>query len=118
MITKTEKITLENIGNGAPAEIFRREWKRIVNNLFDPSTDLKTKRKLAIIIEAVPHESRQAAAIKIYHKTDLAGLQPLEISIVMGEDENGIESREVVPAQQSLFGEERGFEAKDISSLN
>lgn len=45
-----EKLSLETLMQGAVQEKFENELKRVLENIMDPNTDFKKKRKLFLIL--------------------------------------------------------------------
>jgi hypothetical protein len=68
-----EEITLNSIGGGVLAEVVQNELRKVAQNLYDPNTNPKTKRKLNISIVFKPDEKRSMCEIDFDVKPYLAG---------------------------------------------
>lgn len=68
-----EEITLGGIGGGVLAELVQNELRKVAQNLYDPNTNPKTKRKLNISIVFKPDDKRQMCEIDFDVKPTLAG---------------------------------------------
>ncbi len=79
-------INLEQFANGALTEKINTEVEKVLNNIYDPNTDAKKKRKVSVNITFKPNESRNLAQISIETKTSLAPVIPTETNIIIDKD--------------------------------
>jgi hypothetical protein len=84
-----ESINFNTLGNGAVAERFDLELKKVLENIADVNADFKKVRKLQITISMKPNESRDIASVQIMVKPTLAPAKETNTSIVLGYDKNG-----------------------------
>ena len=102
---------LDELMDGAMTERFRRKWNEIMNNVMDPNTDPKAKRKMQITIELVPNERRDGAEYFIDFKNTLAPMRKLSQSIFLHMDDNGrVTATEItsqIPGQIDMYGDEQ-----------
>lgn len=84
-----ESINFNTLGNGAVAERFNYELKKVLENIADVNTDHKKTRKLQVTITMKPNESRDIADVQIQVKPTLVPAKETNTSIVLGYDKNG-----------------------------
>lgn len=100
------QINLETFADGAFAEKVNLALKEVLNNIADPNTDWKKKRKLTIDLTFSSREDRELAAVDIMAKTKLEPAKPLTTTIIMGTDGKGgiiaSEFKKQIPGQSSI----------------
>lgn len=69
MQSQFERLTLENINNGAVLDLFAEEWERLIGDIADVNKPAEKARTIAIEIEVKPDETRGHAAITVRAKT-------------------------------------------------
>lgn len=79
-----------DINEGSIAELFNREWPKVLENIGDPATDPQAKRSITIVIEIVPSKDRAMAKVVTKAKTTLAGIKADEGAIFMDLTSHGI----------------------------
>ncbi|MFX3616104.1 MAG: replication terminator protein [Sporolactobacillus sp.] len=84
-----EKINLDALAGGAVAERFNRELQLVLNNIADPNTDAKKKRKLQLTVTFSPDEKRSLAGLSILAKKTLVPAKEIETQLVIGQDSTG-----------------------------
>ena len=73
-------INLETLAEGGLTEKVNMALQDVLNNIADPNTDYKVKRKLTIDITFVSQEDRELALLDIQTKTQI------EYSLLMGKE--------------------------------
>lgn len=84
-----EITNLSEMANGAVNERFNYELQKVVENICDPNTDPKKKRKITLTMVIEPDAKREQAHISIETKTTLAPAQPDLTTLIIGVDKNG-----------------------------
>lgn len=84
-----EITSLSEMANGAVNERFNYELQKVVENICDPNTDPKKKRKITLTMVIEPDAKREQAHISIETKTTLAPAQPDLTTLIIGVDKNG-----------------------------
>lgn len=84
-----EITSLSEMANGAVNERFNYELQKVVENICDPNTDPKKKRKITLTMVIEPDAKREQAHISIETKTTLCPAQPELTTIIIGVDKNG-----------------------------
>lgn len=84
-----EITNLSEMSNGAVNERFNYELQKVVENICDPNTDPKKKRKITLTMVIEPDAKREQAHISIETKTTLAPAQPDLTTLIIGVDKNG-----------------------------
>lgn len=109
-------INLNNLGNGAVAERFEYELKKVLENIADVNTDYKKVRKLQVTIFMKPNENRDIADVSIQVKPTLVPAKELNTSFVLGYDkENKVVGAELQSgAKGQTFIDTDGDLADDI----
>ena len=103
-----EKLSLENICNGALEEVFQREIGRLLANIRDVNTDAGQKRKLVIEFGFEPHADRSGAQVVMQVKTPLAHVEPVKGNIHIAAIGGELAAFPRDPRQELLFGEQQG----------
>lgn len=106
-------INLEKFAEGALAEKMNGALKEVLENIQDPNTDFKLKRKLTLEMTFVSGEDRELAEVSMIAKTKLAPNKPIATKIVIGTDGKGgvlaSEYKKQVPGQSAMrVNEETG----------
>ncbi|MGG7077361.1 replication terminator protein [Clostridium sardiniense] len=99
-------INLEKFADGALAEKMNGALKEVLENIADPNTDFKLKRKLNLEMTFVSGEDRELAEVSVVAKTKLAPNKPIATKIVIGTDGKGgilaSEYKKQVPGQSVM----------------
>lgn len=99
-------INLEKFADGALAEKMNVALREVLENISDPNTDFKIKRKLNLEMTFVSGEDRELAEVSIIAKTKLAPNKPIATKIVIGTDGKGgilaSEYKKQVPGQSVM----------------
>ncbi|WP_261178828.1 replication terminator protein [Anaerobacillus sp. CMMVII] len=82
-------LDLNNLADGAVAERFNQELRKILENISDPNTDAKKVRKLTLTVSFKADDQRDIAAVGVQAKTTLAPARDIETKIVLDWDSNG-----------------------------
>lgn len=82
-------LDLNTFANGAVAERFNEELRRVLENIHDPNTDAKKVRKLTLTVSFKADDKRDLAAVNVIAKTTLAPAKDIETKIVLDWDSNG-----------------------------
>ena len=82
-------INLETLAEGGLTEKVNMALQDVLNNIADPNTDYKVKRKLTVDITFVSQEDRELALLDIPTKTKLAPPKSIGTKIVIGTDGKG-----------------------------
>ncbi|MBC5626832.1 replication terminator protein [Clostridium sp. NSJ-49] len=99
-------INLETFADGALAEKVNMALRDVLQNITDPNTDWKVKRKLTVDMTLTTGEDRELTEVNIVAKTKLAPSKALSAKIVIGTDGNGgvlaSEYKKQVPGQSYM----------------
>lgn len=82
-------IDLNSFANGALAERANEELQRILENIADPNTDAKKKRKLTLTITLAADNRRDVILTNVVAKSTLAPAEPIEAKLLMDLDNEG-----------------------------
>ena len=82
-------INLEQIADGALKESFNIAMKEVLENIKDPNTDYKVKRKLTLELTFVTSEDREISDVTIVPKTKLASRKGIVTRFIIDKDGNG-----------------------------
>ncbi|CEG25981.1 hypothetical protein [Bacillus sp. B-jedd] len=82
-------INLTDFADGAVAERFNQELRKVLENIADPNTDPKKKRKIALTLVLSADDQRDLAHVSIQAKTTLAPARSIETKIIMDYDGTG-----------------------------
>lgn len=82
-------INLEKFAGGALAEKFNIALKEVLENIADPNTAAKAKRKLTVELTFTPDEERELSMVDIVVKTKLEPPKSVATKILIDKDGNG-----------------------------
>lgn len=86
MEEKMNLLSLKDLANGALQEKVDAAMQKVLENMQDPNTPWKNKRKINIKIAFVQNESRDDAAVEISVSTDTAPVSPVVTRMAIGKD--------------------------------
>lgn len=119
MSDKLDRQSILQMAKGAFEERVDYEMNRVIDNIVDPNTKATAKRKVNLILELVPDESRQQIQVSATVKSTLTATNPVSTSLCIAHDSNGemviAEMVPQVPGQMNLDGSEQ--EAPKIMKL-
>ena len=99
-------INLESFANGALAERMNQALKEVLENIADPNTEWKTKRKLNLEMKFTTGEDRELTEVEIIAKTKLAPKSSVSTKIIIDKDLDGevlaTEFKKQVPGQTAM----------------
>ncbi len=96
------KVNLETFAGGALQEKFNDAMKKVLENLMDPNTPWKIKRKIGIEVSFEQNEDRDDASVNVSVVTKLAPVKPIGTRMSIGKD---LDTKEV-------FAEEYGSQCR------
>lgn len=105
---KTIKLDLSAIGEGGLQEKVDKELEKVFDNILDPNTDIKTKRKLTITLTMVPDETREVISTSMEVKSSLAPQTGVATIVLVGQKDGKVYANELkskIPGQ-TYFDEE------------
>lgn len=79
-------INMETFANGAFTEQINRELKKVTENIQDPNTDATAKRKITVMIEFKPNETRNFVTTGVQAKATLAPALGAVTALSMGKN--------------------------------
>lgn len=85
----TKIIDLNLFADGALAERANIELQKILENIADPNTDAKVKRKLTMTITLAADDKRDVVLTNVVAKSTLAPAKHIEAKLIMDLDRNG-----------------------------
>ena len=99
---------LDQLMNGALNERFNSEIKKVWDNVLDPNTDPKAKRKLVMTITMKPNANRDAAEMEAEVNVKLAPPVPIQQTVYVHRNDDGsvhaLENNGQLPGQVDLYG--------------
>lgn len=82
-------INLEKFAGGALAEKFNMAFQEVLDNIADPNTGHKAKRKITVELTFEPNEERQLSQVDVQVKTKLAPSKSVGTTILIDRDGQG-----------------------------
>jgi len=98
-------VTLENLADGAAAELFQSELDKVLRNIQDPNTDATAVRKVTLEVTFSPDEEREMGDVRVKATSRLAGLKGAETRVFFGRHAGQLVATEWNPKQAGLFDE-------------
>lgn len=105
---KTIKLDLPALGAGSLQEKVDKELEKVFDNILDPNTDIKTKRKLTITLTMVPDDTREVIGTSMEVKSSLAPQKGVATTVLVGQKDGKVYANELkskIPGQ-TYFDEE------------
>ena len=84
-----EKISLDKFAGGAFSERANSAIQQVLENIKDPNTDHKIKRKVILELTFITGESREMTDVNVVAKTKLAPQRPISSIILIDRNING-----------------------------
>lgn len=81
-------IDFSTLAKGALDEKLNAALKNVIENLLDPNTDYKTKRKITIDMKFQTDDTRELANVEVSTKVSLAPSTPVATKMLIGRDFN------------------------------
>ena len=82
----SNELTLANLGNGACVERFEEQLQKVIENITDPNTEAKTKRKIVLEVTFVPDRDRDIGAVTVSCQARLAPTVSFRTQAYLGRD--------------------------------
>lgn len=106
-------INMEEFAGGAFAAQINRELTKVAENIQDPNTDAKAKRRITVVIEFQPNEQRDFVTTGVQAKSTLAPALGSVTALNMGKnlktgEVDVVEIGNQLPGQLQLAEEENG----------
>lgn len=99
-------INLQTFAGGALAERMNQAIQEVLENISDPNTDWKPKRKLTMELKFETKEDRELTEVSITAKTKLAPRSTVSTKIIIDRnlegDVLGTEFKKQIPGQTSM----------------
>ncbi len=83
------EVNLDQLAGGAVAERFRYELGRVLENIQDPNTDPKNKRKITLTLTLEADENRDIANVSVQAKSALAPTKEVTSKLIMDTNSSG-----------------------------
>ena len=80
------KVNLEEFAGGALQEKFDEAFEKAIQNMLDPNTPWKNKRKIVVEVSLEQTEDRGDAAVHVSVVTKLAPVKPVETRVIIGKN--------------------------------
>ena len=97
-------VTLENLGQGAAAELFQAEFVKLIENVSDPNTRPDAVRTVTIKVKVKPDKkARNMCSVEIQCDSKLVPSQPFETIMFVGMEHGEAVATEHSPQQGNLF---------------
>lgn len=84
-----EKISLDKFAGGALSERANKAIQQVLENIKDPNTDHKIKRKVTLELTFITGESREMSDVSVIAKTKLAPQKPVSSIILIDRNVDG-----------------------------
>jgi hypothetical protein len=91
---------LVDLNSGAIEEQFSRDWKKVLANIGDPSTDANAVRKITISVAVYPNTNRSSAKVLVSTKASLAPVKSDENLVMLELTNNGVVAMTNEPEKQ------------------
>lgn len=110
-MTQEAKSSILQMARGAIMERVDYEVQKAIDNILDPNTEAKAKRKITLTLEMKPDDERRIITLSASAKSALAPVTPVGTTLGITADQNGemliVEVVPQVPGQMNMDGEEQ-----------
>ncbi len=114
-----ERVSLENLGHGAAAELFQKELENLIFNVVDPNTKPDAARSITLKLKVKPGKERTMCNVEISCESKLAPVMPFESTLFVGVEHGEAVASEYNPNQQRIpFPEPIPEEKPKMLALN
>ena len=101
--------SLDEFAQGALLEQFNQAAQEVAENIADPNTSAKAKRKIIMELAFKPGEDRELVPVNVNVRTALAPVKGFASRVIIGRNDKGkIESKEYVSNYNQLQIDETG----------
>ena len=80
------KVNLETFAGGALQEKFDDAMEKVLQNMMDPNTPWKNKRKITVEVTFEQNEDRDDTAVDVSVVPKLAAVKPISTKMAIGKD--------------------------------
>lgn len=108
-----QKLTLDNVANGAANEIFEKEVDDLLKNIADPNTKTTQARKITLEFTFKPAPGMEYMVVEVASKSKFAPIQPVESSCHLIQRDGRLEAMSPQMLQPSLFDDDENVEHLD-----
>jgi len=109
-------INLDTFASGALAERANQAILKVLENIKDPNTDHKIKRKVTLELTFASDEAREMSQVSVVAKIKIAPQSPIASIILIDRDMNGdvlgTEFKKQMPGQQVIIVDKDSGEVK------
>ncbi len=102
-----EMISLDDFAGGALKERVNQAILQVLENIADPNTSVKLKRKVTVDITFEANESREMAQVSVVAKCKLAPRDAVKSVVLIDTDMSGLvmgtEFKKQIPGQQAII---------------
>jgi hypothetical protein len=96
MENQNERLDMNELAGGAVKEAIDYGLVEIFKNIKDPNTQAEKSRKLTVVIDFKPDESRQVIKTKISTKTTLIPVNAIATQLLLDKSDNEIVAKELL----------------------
>lgn len=100
-------ITLAALNDGAAEELFQVALRRVLENLDDPNTHFKGKRRISLTLDFETDEERKSCRVHIACSTKLASARPSSTTLFVGRRNGELIAVEAFK-QETMFQDSPG----------
>ncbi|MEM5785832.1 MAG: hypothetical protein AAGU11_00860, partial [Syntrophobacteraceae bacterium] len=105
-------------GRDAALELFEMELHKVLENIMDPNTDVKTVRKVNLEVSLTPDESREYSKVKVKCKSSLAPTNTFETLFYIGKKNGEPVATEYDPRQMRTFDQPATPKSENVVPFN
>lgn len=96
------EVTLSSMNEGTLEELFKIEMAKVLKNIHDPETEVKTVREITLKVKLIPHADRQSVAVQLSAVSKLAPTQAVTTMIFIGTEKGKLAAFESSGTQGNL----------------
>jgi len=98
------EVRLDTLGGGAAVELFEKELRKVIENIYDPNTEPDAKRTITLKATFKPHdEGRDTVAVLLEAKSSVAPHKPHGTVVYVGREAKGAPLVAVERDQRDMF---------------
>lgn len=98
-----DQMSVATLRKGSAVEMVDEAIQRVLENVVDPNTDAKSKRKVVMTLTFAPDKERESMGVDITVKTTMAPQASVSTMAFLAHTRDGVACVEHDPKQPGLF---------------
>ena len=110
-----DKLSMATLRRGSAVEMVDEAIQRVLENVVDPNTDAKSKRRVTLTLTFAPDKERESMGVDITVKTTMAPQASVATTAFIAHTRDGVACVEHDPRQPGLFQDDDAENVADFA---